>query len=303
MRLSRFSRWASLGLLFLLAGCRMEDFAPPSVPAPEEGVKPSKQIRVDGWWTWMGCETPGDPRCEADEIPGRMTWVDGYRIDETEVTVEQYAACVVAGACKADSVKLSRPKGKGPPRPSEYCNWKESGREKHPMNCVTWIEARHYCRWLGGRLPSEKEWERAARGLSFRRYPWGDAEPGAQDEPMANLADANFAKQEVNLEVIADYLDGHVATAAVGSYPAGRSAVGALDMAGNVWEWTKTAYLPYPGNQDLGLAAKARGETPVIRGGSWTTNAQRARCANRADCVPWARDPAMGFRCAADLHR
>ena len=290
-----------MGLLFLLAGCRMEDFVPPSAPAPEEVVKPSKQIRVDGWWTWMGCETPGDPRCEADEIPGRMTWVDGYRIDETEVTVEQYAACVAAGACKADGVKLSRPKGKGPPRPSEYCNWKESGREKHPMNCVTWYEAGDYCRWLGGRLPSEDEWERAARGLSIRRYPWGEAEPEEGDMPVANLADGHLAKLKASMEGIEGYVDGHAATAPVGSYPAGRSALGALDMAGNVWEWTKTAYEPYLGNHDTGVAALARGDTPVIRGGSWTNLAQRVRCANRADCVPWARDPAMGFRCAADL--
>ncbi len=279
----------------------MEDFVPPSAPAPEEVVKPSKQIRVDGWWTWMGCETLGDPRCEADEIPGRMTWVDGYRIDETEVTMEQYAACVAAGACKSGGVKLSMPKGKGPPRPSEYCNWKESGREKHPMNCVTWYEASDYCRWLGGRLPSEDEWERAARGLSIRRYPWGDAEPEERDMPVANLADGHLAKLKASMEGIEGYVDGHAATAPVGSYPAGRSALGALDMAGNVWEWTKTAYEPYLGNHDTGVAALARGDTPVIRGGGWTNLAQRARCANRADCVSWARDPAMGFRCAAEL--
>ncbi|RMG34491.1 MAG: formylglycine-generating enzyme family protein, partial [Gammaproteobacteria bacterium] len=112
----------------------------------------------------MGC-SPGDPACEHDEGPpgGIRVEVPAFRIDEHEVTVAEYRACVESGRC---TPPLTHTRNK-------YCNYGAPGRDDHPVNCVDWTQAQTFCRTRGGRLPYEAEWEKAARGGTTSRYPWG----------------------------------------------------------------------------------------------------------------------------------
>jgi formylglycine-generating enzyme required for sulfatase activity len=176
-----------------------------------------------------------------------------FGIDRTEVRVDEYAACVLSGAC-------SRPGT----RPD--CNWSDANRGDHPINCVDWEQARNYCAWVGKRLPSEQEWERAARGEDGRVFPWGD-EPATCD-----------------LAVIESGAEGrgcgHGSTWPVASLESGRSPYGLFDMAGNVVEWT----------------SDRNGGRAVVRGGSW--RADLSPDAWRAEREANARDGEIGFRCA-----
>jgi hypothetical protein len=146
---------------------------------------------------WMGSNDG-----EANEKPAHRIHVDAFEMDVTEVTVAQYGACVSGGACPPASTN------------SLLCNWGKSDKASHPINCVSVDEAKTYCTWAKKRLPSEEEWEYAARGSDGRMYPWGGEAPGSQ------LCWTGKG------------------TCAVGSFPSGRSPFGVLDMAGNVWEWT-----------------------------------------------------------------
>jgi formylglycine-generating enzyme required for sulfatase activity len=142
------------------------------------------------------------------EMPAHQVVLDDFWLDQTEVTNSQYALCEAAGVCE-----------------SPQCH---SGSGDFPTVCVSWEQAASYCHWAGGRLPTEAEWEYAARGLNESRYPWGDEFEGT----FLNYCDANcsLTKRDEAFD------DGHAETAPAGSYPQGASWVGALDMAGNVWE-------------------------------------------------------------------
>jgi formylglycine-generating enzyme len=191
--------------------------------------------------------------------------VGAFCLDLTEVTVEAYAACVKKGACSAENASSQfwdgKDEGKG------ACNWGVSGREKHPMNCVDWGMAATFCRAQGGRLPTEEEWEWAARGGdAARTYPWGNAEPDFQ------ACWSGVSKRS--------------GTCPVGSAPEGRGRFGQLDLAGNVWEWTASL---------LGNDQTAR----IIRGGSWDNDdPARLSAANRSRDEPSNRGGDLGFRCA-----
>jgi formylglycine-generating enzyme required for sulfatase activity len=155
---------------------------------------------------WTGCNEQAGTECDNDTKPGRRIEVDAFEIDRTEVTVAAYRQCVQQGEC-------SRPNTGG------ECNYDRNEREEHPVNCIDWQQAWAYCRWAGKRLPREAEWEKAARGPDGWKYPWG------------NQWDA----QRVNGFGDAD---GYPSTAPVEAFPPGASPYGALNMAGNVWEWT-----------------------------------------------------------------
>jgi serine/threonine protein kinase len=213
----------------------------------------------------------GEGEGEGDERPQRSMHLDAFYIDKQEVTVARYRKCVRAGTCTA-------------PDTGGYCNWGKSDREDHPVNCVNWEQARRYCAWAGGRLPSEAEWEKAARGTDGRRYPWGSE--GATCA-RAVMAAAGCWKDR---------------TWPVGSKPSGDSPCGAQDMAGNVWEWVndwygKDYYASSPARNPPGPSS---GNWRVVRGGSWIEFAGSVRAAYRFYSSPPAFrfNHVVGFRCA-----
>lgn len=217
------------------------------------------------------------------EIPVNTVYLDGYWIDKYEVSNGQYALCVDAGVCQPPHIPSSytRPEYYGNP---EYSNY--------PIIWVNWSMARAYCEWAGRKLPTEAEWEKAARGTDERRYPWGNDPLSAE---RANFCDIDCPLSHANPA----YNDGYPDTAPVGSFLAGVSPYGALDMAGNVWEWTSTLVQPYPydaadGREDL----DSTGER-VWRGGPWSNGVWWMRSAIRYRSVPFYWYYNLGFRCAS----
>ena len=236
----------------------------------EPGAAPDGMVEVPGGAFYMGCNEEVDSECYSDEKPGRTEYLPTFFIDRTEVTVNAYAACVRAGRCSE-------------PKTGEYYNWGQSGRGEHPINGVDWNQATEYCAWKGHRLPSEPEWEKAARGTDGRKYAWGNA--GYRQTKYANIADETAKRTFSYLTIAEGYDDGFVQTAPVESFPRGESPYGALDMMGNVWEWTSDWYSSEP---------KSR----VSRGGSWDFVPAFARASARAGYSPSNRGYGLGFRCA-----
>jgi formylglycine-generating enzyme required for sulfatase activity len=222
----------------------------------------------------MGCDPQHDGGygCYTDEVPLHTVYLDAYRIDKTEVTNAQYAQCVTAGSCTAPYSNSSDTRASYYGNPT-YANY--------PVIWMDWNQSKAYCSWAGKRLPTEAEWEKAARGASDTRlFPWGDAAP--------TCALANFNT------CVGD-------TSAVGSYPLGASPYGALDMAGNVWEyvndWYQSNYYSVsPPNNPPGPKT---GTYKVLRGGSWSPYDSNLRVAYRFHIDPVYRYNLGGFRCAA----
>ena len=159
----------------------------------------------------------------------------------------------------------------------------------HPVVEVTWYGAGAFCAWVGGRLCTESEWERAAKGTSHREYPWGDAAP---DETLANCSESSCG-------------DGFDGTSSVGSFAAGASPVGAQDMAGNVWEWVEDDWHgSYDGAPDDGSAwnDSPRAAARVRRGGGWGSAADALRASYRSYDVPAGSDYAIGLRCCRSVY-
>jgi formylglycine-generating enzyme required for sulfatase activity len=241
----------------------------------------------------MGADQGG----ELDERPAHAVTLPAYYLDLTEVTNEAYKRCIDAGACP-------------PPDPSS-AELNHFGRDakfrgpRRPVSSISWESARGYCAWVGKRLPSEAEWEKAARDSDGRRFPWGAEAP---------TADRAVFRAGV--------------TAEVGTHPRGDGPYGHHDLAGNVWEWVEDAYDPYAytrpgaprgaiGSCDDALAALAElrshrsqgftGSNPipiecerVLRGGAFNYHAQGLRSSNRVHHPPRFHLVMSGFRCAKD---
>jgi formylglycine-generating enzyme required for sulfatase activity len=218
------------------------------------------------------------------ESPVHTVTLDGFWMDQTEVTNGQYAQCVVAGVCDPPRASASYT------RDSYYGN---SAYDDYPVILVSWYSARAYCEWAGGRLPTEAEWEYAARGPEGRTFPWGDAFDGTR----LNYCDANcgfdWADQAVD--------DGYADTAPVGSYPGGASWAGVLDLAGNVWEWVADWYADYPSEQQENPTGPASGHYRVARGGSWYVDRVYTRCTFRHRDGPDVSHNVIGFRCVSPV--
>ncbi len=196
-----------------------------------------------------------------DEHPQHSVYLDAFWIMQTEVTNAQYAKCVAAGACGAP----------------DNSRWQDAAYADHPVTAVDWNQASAYARWAGGRLPTEAEWEKAARGTDGRTYPWGN------EAPAASLANCCAFVND---------------TTPVGSYPAGASPYGALDMAGNVWEWTADWYDSgyYSQSPAQNPTGPANGNSRVVRGGGYWHVADDVRVASRARYDPAYRFWGSGFR-------
>jgi formylglycine-generating enzyme required for sulfatase activity len=222
------------------------------------------------------------------EIPMHTVYLDGYWIDKYELTNGKYALCVDAGVCQPPKYTWSytRDEYYGNPEFSNY-----------PVINVDWFMATAYCEWAGRRLPSEAEWEKAARGTDARKYPWGN-EPITSER--VNLCDINCPRPHAN----ANFDDKYPETAPVGSFPAGASPYGVMDMAGNVWEWTNTLIRPYPydatdGREDPDVEGPEISGQRVWRGGTWANGIWWVRASLRYRSVPWYSISNLGFRCAA----
>jgi formylglycine-generating enzyme required for sulfatase activity/serine/threonine protein kinase len=272
-------------------------------PAPRTGAAspgpcPADMVAVPAGTFQMG--SPGDIG-DADEHPPHPVTLSAYCIDRTEVTVAAYAACVAAGACRAPplTVHWSSYSAEDVKRYSRWCN--RTDHPDHPINCVDWEQAAAYCAWNGRRLPTEAEWEYAACGNDGRMYPWGNDAPAANRLDLCGTECAAMARRDLqdDWKALYDGDDGWETTAPVGHYPEGVSPFGALDMAGNVWEWTADWYGPYPETAQTDPQGAATGTSRVSRGGGWASRgAHSARAADRNWIDPKARDCDLGFRCA-----
>jgi len=207
-----------------------------------------------------------------DEKPVHTVSVADFRMSKTEVTVEQYRDCVAAGVCTK-------------PGSERFCNFAKPGRGAHPVNCVDWEQASTFCAWVGGRLPSEAEWEYAARsGGREVRFPWGDTTASCQYAVM--------------FDEHGGYGCGQDGTAEVCGKPAGSSEQGLCDLSGNVWEWVEDRYHNiYTGAPVDGSAWTNTGTWRVVRGGSFNDEAARLRTTARFYNDPSRGEPIIGFRC------
>jgi len=229
-------------------------------------------ITIEGGTYMMGSDTGS-----SDEQPIHQVTVPDFEMTMTEVTVMQYAACVDAGACTAADT-------------GSYCNWEVAGREDHPINCVDWYQAVDFCNWAGGRLPSEAEWEYAARSEGQDIiYPWGDETATCDYAVMHDDVNNGGCRQN--------------RTWSVCSKPAGNTDQGLCDMAGNVDEWVQDWYHnSYTGAPADGSAWESpSGDYRVLRGGSWRNNADGLRRSTRNRNYPTARNYNHGFRCARSV--
>ena len=211
-----------------------------------------------------------DPDAESDEFPRHTVTLAGFWIDQTEVTSAQYALCVADGACRESAANH-------PTYQKLYDDKYNQG--DYPVGGLYWSDAVDYCAWAGARLPTEAEWEYAARGSEGRIYPWGD------DAPTCELA---------------QFMECPEGKVPVGSHPTGGSWCGALDMAGSVWEWVDGEYEGdyKPHSQDSESSSRT---VRVLRGGSWRQIPRYIRAAERTARRTLYRIHDVGFRCAADL--
>jgi len=202
----------------------------------------------------------------ADEQPIHTVEIDAFWLDKTEVTNAQYQTCVTADVCGQ----------------SAYTDNLDFNDAEQPVVGISWFDAVDYCNWVGGRLPTEAEWEYAARGSNNLAYPWGNA----WEENMANCEEKACR-------------DGFAVSAPVGEFPRGASWVGALDMSGNVWEWVTDWYDAqyYARSPDSNPKGPTDGTYRVLRGGSWQDVADLMSGSARGWDNPriWGLD--RGFRC------
>jgi formylglycine-generating enzyme required for sulfatase activity len=223
------------------------------------------------------------PEAFANEKPAHDVVLDGFWLDQHEITNGQYRACVLSGACQppVDSSSFTR---------DSY--YDESAYAHHPVIWVRWDQANAYCEWAGARLPSEAEWEYAARGPRGLLFPWGDTFDGR----LLNYCDVGCAGvSDPSVD------DGFRDTAPVGSFPGGESWCGALDMAGNVREWVADRYGLYSSERQANPSGPTLGESHIPRGGSWYDTPDDVRSANRGEnTADYARHK-VGFRCASSI--
>ncbi|MBN2494360.1 MAG: SUMF1/EgtB/PvdO family nonheme iron enzyme [Deltaproteobacteria bacterium] len=237
---------AGIAVLLLLTQAGSSRAGPPEA----EGA--ACMLLVPAGPFWMGCDPKREEACPENE-PGRQIDLAAFYIDRHEVTVAQYAACMQAGECT--------PAGEG-----GRCNGGRADRARHPVNCVDFSQAQAYCRFRGLRLPSEAEWEKAARGEQGSKYPWGDAPASCDRAVMSDRGGPGC---------------GSGTTLPVCSRPQGASPHGLCDAAGNVWEWVA-------------------GDQAVSRGGGFDAGPQALRASARLASHRGLRNYYGGFRCAGD---
>jgi formylglycine-generating enzyme required for sulfatase activity len=251
---------------------------PLSTNAPPGLVIPTDMVLIPAGTFQMGCDPAqnGDYSCPDDTLPLHSVYLDPYLIDKYEVTNRQYAECVAMGVCSDREMS------------SDYA---DPARVNYPVTKMTGVLGHIYCEWAGKRLPSEAEWEKAARGSSdTRAYPWGDTPPTC---------------------ALANYSGCLGSAAAIGSYPNDISPYGVMDMAGNVSEWVndwyeKDYYSTSPADNPIGPSGAYSNDKRVSRGGCWSCDAGSLSIALRGFSLPMYYPSgryygATGFRCARSV--
>jgi formylglycine-generating enzyme required for sulfatase activity len=275
-----------------------------------DGPCPERMTLIPGGTFTMGSDQHVLPLSK----PAHTVTLDSFCLGDNEVTVADYKRCVEDGGCTpADTRPRFDPLGGSSPDEhdelldafAELCNWEAEGRARHPVNCLDWYRADSYCRRYGFRLPTEAEWELAARGGDQRKHPWGDDHG---DATFLNAAGTEWRDWLVAHDLpppqslMYEASDRYAGTAPVGTFGKGRGKHGQLDMLGNVWEWTADWYAVYGDDPEVNPKGPAGGDRKAIRGGGfngevamWLSPA--ARYHQKAD----ASVHAIGFRCAADV--
>jgi len=280
--------------MFLLAACGGDgtetpdkDTSATDTEQPDvdyDAGTPGEMVDVPAGEFQMGCNSAVDLQCESDESPYHAVTLSAYKIGKYEVTVGEYHQCVTNGVCNNSGEYHHYYTNTD----SGDCNYDAEGKGNHPMNCVTWYGAKAYCEWIGGRLPTEAEWEKAARGTDGRKYPWGNEDATCD---YAVMDDDNAGGEGC----------GSGGTMPIGSKEVGKSPYGAYDMAGNVWEWVNDwhgldYYTSSPANNPTGPET---GGFRVLRGGSWSNGyVNLLRAPARDYRYPEVDDDYSGFRCA-----
>jgi formylglycine-generating enzyme required for sulfatase activity len=242
--------------------------APTEEPRPELYSLGDTQVRpTDGMVMVYVPRGEFEMGSEPHQEPVHTVALDGFWLDQTEVANGQYKQCVAAGACE----------------PSLYADSDLHSGENQPVIGVSWYDAEAYCEWAGGMLPTEAQWEYAARGSVGSTYPWGEELP---DCDKANA----WGEDGACTEGVVD----------VGSYPDGASWCGALDLAGNVWEWVADRHGKYSPDKQTNPTGPESGDYRVIRGSSWldTMSPSLLRSAIRMRYIPTDSIDTVGFRCA-----
>ena len=269
-----------------IAGSVNTPAAPPgSTFAIEEVIDPKDGmvlVQISAGEFEMGSSRADDPQAFDEELPQHIVYLDTYWIDKTEVSNAQYALCVAdSGACTKPANNYSVTRG------SYY---DDSQYANYPVIFVSWSQAAAYCAWAGRRLPTEAEWEKAARGSDRRIYPWGNTFDGT----LANYCDVNCQTAWPDPR----FDDGYADTAPVGEYSDGASTYGILDMSGNVYEWVADWFGPYSRSSQTDPTGPDSGSEKIIRGGSWGDDPAHIRSTirSRVKADNWL--DFIGFRCA-----
>lgn len=281
---------------------------PTLIPTPEDEITDANNISMrfvpGGEFTMGGLAEIAFAECQKlyiggacvqdwflDEEPTHAVFLSDFYMDTYEISNAAYRECVNRGVC------LPPVNASSETRSSYY---DDPQYDNFPVIYVDWDMANAYCEWRGARLPTEAEWEKAARGLDERTYPWGNSFDGAN----ANFCDSNCLKEGANK----DYDDGYADTAPVDSHPDGVSVYGIFNLAGNVWEWASDWYGPAyyanspssnPAGPEFGDYASGGGR--VVRGGSWADFGDVLRSANRYLVRPAYYVNTLGFRCVRSL--
>jgi formylglycine-generating enzyme required for sulfatase activity/tRNA A-37 threonylcarbamoyl transferase component Bud32 len=272
----------------------------PVVPA---GPCPEGMVLVEGGSYFMGTDSPNPALASA--APSHRVEVASFCLDRHEVTVAELHRCSDPGECKrpflkshwaepADELEVDAAAF------SSLCNEGREGVDDHPINCVTWAQANAFCKFRGARLPTEAEWERAARGGDGRMYPWGELAPGPEQlNACGSECLAWFRRSKIGLDAgMFAASDGHVETSAVGAFPQGRGKDGLDDIAGNVAEWTADPFVAHPGGTLVGVVPEG---ARVVRGASIhsVSVAEADPAFRRAVPESWYPHD-VGFRCATE---
>lgn len=235
-------------------------YSPPSAAPSDLGA----QVKVPGGTFTMGSTE------DTEAMPTRQVTLSSFYIDKYEISVGEYRKCVQSGSCLTPLNSIST-----------YCNYDKTGKDAHPVNCVEWTDAKKYCSWAGKRLPTEAEWEFAARGLDNRKFPWGN------NNPTCSQADY---KNDSGL-----FCSGS-GTSPVGKHPLGISFWGVHDMGGNIEEWVYDYWGKYSVGPLVNPSGPYSGTDHVVRGGNWEIESKYMRTFARwhfGQAKYW-----IGFRCA-----